>query len=90
MAIEHLHGLVMDQPMHPKDRAAWWMEYLLRHPNPSDSMRNPAVELFWWQYFLIDVIAFLLIVVISFIIIVKFLIKFACCRKSKSVKCKKE
>ena len=90
MAINHLHELVMDQPMHPVDRAAWWMEYLIRHPNPDDAMRSPALELVWWQYLLIDVFIFLFIIVISFIIVVKFLYKFFCCRNKKSIKPKKE
>ena len=89
-AINHLHELVMDQPMHPVDRATWWMEYLIRHPNPDDSMRSPAVELLWWQYLLIDVMIFLVIIVISFIIVVKFLFNFFCCRNKNARKAKTE
>ena len=90
MAINHLHELVMDQPMHPVDKATWWMEYLIRHPNPDDAMRSPALELLWWQYLLIDVLIFLVVVVISFIIVVRFLYNFFCCRNKNLRKPKNE
>ena len=76
--------------MHPVDRAAWWMEYLIRHPNPEDSIRNPALGLSWWQYFLIDVIIFLTIVVFVLIMVVKFAIGLCCCREGNKRKSKKE
>ena len=89
-SINRLHDLVMDQPMHPVDRAAWWMEYLIRHPNSEDSMRNPVLDLSWWQYFLIDVIIFFAIVVLILTIIIKFAIKLCCCRGGTNRKSKKE
>ena len=54
-AVDAVGRLAMDQPQHPVERAAWWMEYLLRHPgNPG--MRSPSLELWWWQYLLLDVL----------------------------------
>jgi hypothetical protein len=29
-SVTQLNDLVLDQPMHPRDRAVWWLEYLLR------------------------------------------------------------
>ena len=80
----------MDQPMHPVDRAVWWMEYLIRHPNPEDTMKSPGSELSWWQYFLIDVFVFLVIIIVAFFTTMKFLIKLFCCRKRNGGKSKKE
>ena len=80
----------MDQPMHPVDRAVWWMEYLIRHPNSEDTMRSPGAEISWWQYFLIDVFTFLVIISVAFLTIIKLLIKFCCCRKRHGGKSKKD
>ena len=51
--VDRVGRLMMDQPLHPVDRATWWMEYVLRHPGKG--MKSPAQELHWWQYFLLDV-----------------------------------
>ena len=81
-ATAELSELVMDTPQHPLDRAVWWMEYLLRHPgNPG--MRNPARHLSWVQYFLIDVIAFFVAVLVLICYILKKLVFFCCVRKQK-------
>ena len=79
-AIDRLHELVMDQPMHPVDRAVWWMEYILRHPDPEDAIRNPVLELYWWQYFMFDVLLLSLLVLFVIIFIVNFFVRFCICR----------
>ena len=61
-AVDKLGQLVMDQPMHPVERAAWWMEYVVRHPG-NEAMRSPAQSLAWWQYFLLDVLLVMVVVV---------------------------
>lgn len=43
------------------ERAVWWTEYVLRH-NGAKHLRSAAVDMPWYQYFLLDVIAFLLAV----------------------------
>ena len=62
-AITELSDLVMDQPQHPLDRVVWWMEYLLRHPH-NPGMVSPTQDLWWYQYFLLDVIAVILLGVV--------------------------
>merc|ERR1719322_1283632 len=70
-SVSKLSNLIMDQPLHPLDRAVWWLEYLLRHPHNPD-MKTVTHELNWLQYFLLDVIAaILLIFTIIFLLIVK-------------------
>ena len=75
--------------MHPVERATWWMEYLLRHPKPEDAMRNPALQLSWWQYFMIDVFVLSGIVLYIVFIVLRSVLKLCCC-PTKPTKSKKE
>ncbi|XP_066998719.2 UDP-glycosyltransferase UGT5 [Anabrus simplex] len=50
------------------DRAIWWIEYVLRH-NGARHLRSAALDLSWYQYLLLDVIAFLLLVSIIALIV---------------------
>ena len=69
-AVSDLRDLILDQPLPPLTRAVWWLEYLLRHPH-NTSMRSPLHRLAWYQYFLLDVLCFLLaiIAILSFLVI---------------------
>ncbi|XP_068082903.1 UDP-glucosyltransferase 2-like [Anabrus simplex] len=51
------------------DRAIWWIEYVLRH-NGAPHLRSAALDLSWYQYLLLDVIAFLLLVSIIALIVI--------------------
>ena len=82
-AVRRLSDLIMDQPQHPLDRAAWWMEYLLRHPH-NQGMRSPVHNLYWFQYFLLDVILTFLVIFLFIIWIIKKLVQY--CRAGKTKK----
>lgn len=47
------------------DKVIWWIEYVIRH-NGAEHLRSPAVEMPLYEYFMIDVIFFLLVVVFIF------------------------
>eukprot|EP00092_Neocalanus_flemingeri_P022606 GFUD01024519.1.p1 GENE.GFUD01024519.1~~GFUD01024519.1.p1 ORF type:complete len:510 (+),score=97.85 GFUD01024519.1:201-1730(+) len=79
-AVSELRDLIMDQPQHPLDRAAWWMEYLLRHPH-NPGMRNPAQKLYWFQYFLLDVILVFVVTFVIIVLVVRKIVKY--CRGEK-------
>ena len=64
--VDNIADLIMDQPLHPLERATWWLEYLLRHPG-NVAMRNPVQHLAWYQYFLLDV---LLVVAVGILVAV--------------------
>lgn len=49
-----------DRPLSPLDTAAYWIEYVARNKG-APFMKTAAVELPFYQYLLIDVIAFILI-----------------------------
>lgn len=45
--------------MSPKDTAVFWTEYVLRHKG-ADHLKTASTQLEWYQYLLLDVIAFVL------------------------------
>ena len=65
-----LHNLIIDQPIHPLDRAVWWMEYLLRHPNHEDQFRSSSEDVAGWQYFwnIVPLLVVVIIIIYSIII----------------------
>eukprot|EP00088_Acartia_fossae_P000321 TRINITY_DN10124_c0_g1_i3.p1 TRINITY_DN10124_c0_g1~~TRINITY_DN10124_c0_g1_i3.p1 ORF type:complete len:524 (-),score=91.72 TRINITY_DN10124_c0_g1_i3:413-1984(-) len=85
-SVASLQNLILDAPMHPLDHAVWWLEYLLRHPH-NPRMRSPAKELYWFQYYLLDVagLVFLVLYIVYKILRTVFglLCGLCCSRKSK-------
>lgn len=51
-----------DRPLPPLDTAIYWVEYVARHKG-APHMRTAAVNMPFYQYYLLDVISFLLLVV---------------------------
>ncbi|XP_078604051.1 UDP-glucuronosyltransferase 2C1-like [Branchiostoma floridae x Branchiostoma japonicum] len=54
-----LSRLHRDQPQSPMERAVWSIEHVIKHGG-LPHLRARAVELPWYQYYLLDVAAFLL------------------------------
>ncbi|KAK4872327.1 hypothetical protein RN001_014356 [Aquatica leii] len=73
--IEELADLAEDQPMTGLERAVWWTEYVLRH-NGTRHLKNPIFDIPWYQYYLLDVYAVMLSVVIAFIYICVLILRF--------------
>ncbi|KAJ9595862.1 hypothetical protein L9F63_012943, partial [Diploptera punctata] len=63
-----------DQPETPLEKAIYWTEYVLRHKG-AKHLRARSVDMPLYQYLLLDVIAVLLIGVISVIILLLFILK---------------
>ena len=74
--------LIMDQAMHPLERAVWWLEYLLRHPHNPD-MRPVTHSLHWTQFFLLDVLAVILLAIAVLGAIVVKLVRCCCCSRKR-------
>ncbi|XP_078602355.1 UDP-glucuronosyltransferase 2C1-like [Branchiostoma floridae x Branchiostoma japonicum] len=84
-----LSRLHRDQPQPPMERAVWWIEHVIKHgrlPN----LRARAVELPWYQYYLLDVVAFLLAVCAAVLGIVwyscSFFCRKICCKSGAKLK----
>ncbi|CAD7082964.1 unnamed protein product [Hermetia illucens] len=63
-----------DRPQSPMDTAIWWIEYVLRHPNPTH-LRPPTLDLSLLQISSCDVILFLILVLAIIIWIIYLLVK---------------
>ncbi|KAJ4429514.1 hypothetical protein ANN_21683, partial [Periplaneta americana] len=61
--MKRMSAIAKDEPQTSIDKAVWWTEYVLRH-NGAKHLRSAAVDLTWYQYFLLDVLAFLFIIII--------------------------
>ncbi|XP_078602710.1 UDP-glucuronosyltransferase 1A5-like [Branchiostoma floridae x Branchiostoma japonicum] len=79
-----LSRLHRDQPQSPMERAVWWIEHVIKHGG-LPHLRARAVELPWYQYYLLDVVAFLLGIGTAVLGTVWYSCSFVCrmcCRKS--------
>jgi glucuronosyltransferase len=61
MKMKEWSALMRDAPQTPRERALFWIEYVLRHKG-ARSLQPPTVHTPFYQYFLIDVISFLALV----------------------------
>lgn len=74
-----------DQPQKPLERAVYWVEYVLRHKG-AYHLRSSALDLAWYQYLLLDVVAFLGVITlvslaITFLVVRKLFCSFFCKKK---------
>ncbi|XP_021934412.1 UDP-glucuronosyltransferase 2B20-like [Zootermopsis nevadensis] len=53
---QRVSRIFRDQPLTPLEQAVFWTEYVIRHKG-APHMRSAALDLAWYQYFLLDVIA---------------------------------
>ncbi|XP_026819752.1 UDP-glucuronosyltransferase 2B7-like isoform X2 [Rhopalosiphum maidis] len=63
-----------DRPMSALDTAVYWVEYVIRHKG-AHHLRSTAVKLTWYQYLLLDVILFFIIIALLLIYICYFITK---------------
>uniref|UniRef100_UPI0037E71702 UDP-glucuronosyltransferase 1A1-like n=1 Tax=Semicossyphus pulcher TaxID=241346 RepID=UPI0037E71702 len=77
--MQRLSALHKDRPMEPIDLSVFWTEFVMRHKG-AKHLRAAVHDLHWFQYFCLDVIAFLATVVLVFVIVTIKCFKL-CCRK---------
>ncbi|XP_028660752.2 UDP-glucuronosyltransferase 2A1-like isoform X6 [Erpetoichthys calabaricus] len=65
MKLSRIHH---DQPVKPLDTAVFWIEFVMRHKG-AKHLRPAAHNLTWYQYHCLDVIAFLLVCILTSVII---------------------
>lgn len=88
---KHVKRAFTDRPLSPLDTAIFWTEYVIRHGG-APHLRSAAVDLAWYQYYLLDVLAVLFLILVAvlsfFFLILKKL--FSLCRSSKTVQQKQK
>ncbi|KAF5302522.1 hypothetical protein FQR65_LT00894 [Abscondita terminalis] len=70
--VKEVAKLILDQPMSGLDKAIWWTEYVIRH-NGTKHLRSPILDIPFYQYYLLDVIAVFtlaIVVLISVIVLI--------------------
>ena len=83
--------LMKDSPRTPLEKTGDWIEYVLRHGG-ARHLRAQVFNIPWYQYYLLDVIAFLIAVVTLVVMVIRLTCKCMCrlcCRRSSN-KTKKE
>ena len=78
-----------DQPETPRERAVFWVEYVMRHDG-AQHLRSAALDLHWTQEALLDVYAVIFAVLFMIVCFDYWLIKKLCCRSKKSENSKTE
>lgn len=67
--------LSSDWPMNGIEETIWWTEYVLRH-NSTEHLKGPARKIPTYQYYLLDVIGGVTLVVLVTIYLLVILVKF--------------
>ena len=77
--------LMKDSPRTPSEKTADWIEHVLRHG--AQHLRGQAYNIPWYQYYLLDVMAFLVTIVTFVTIVIGWTCRClcrVCCRKGES------
>lgn len=88
---KHISGLLRDRSQTPLQEACNWIEYTLRHGG-AKHLKAQVFKVPWYQYYLLDVIAFLLAVATVTVIVIRLICRFLCrmCCKKGDGKTKKD
>jgi glucuronosyltransferase len=65
---QRLSRIFRDQPLTPLQQAVYWTEYVIRHKG-APHLRSAVLDLTWYQYLLLDVIAVLSLAIVSLLLI---------------------
>ncbi|KAF7264748.1 hypothetical protein GWI33_022483 [Rhynchophorus ferrugineus] len=84
---KELSARFSDRPMSPMDTAIYWIEHVVRHKGAAH-MRSATIDLPFYQYFLIDVLTFLAVVLLAAGYIASKTIKFSLRLMTKTNKTK--
>lgn len=72
--MSEISSLLKDRPQTPVNTSVYWVEYVIRHKG-AKHLRSGAEHLNFWQYFLIDVIAVVVLAITSIIALFIFIVR---------------
>ena len=76
--IDLVSEIYRDQPMTARERAAYWVDHVLEFG--ADHLRSAALDMPWYQYLMLDIIATLLMFITLIIVLMYKLTKMICRR----------
>ena len=74
---QRISRLLSDRPRSPAHEAVDWVEYTLRHGGLAH-LRPYSSQLAWYQYFLVDVVLFLVLIFFVVILLIKYTVRLVC------------
>jgi UDP:flavonoid glycosyltransferase YjiC (YdhE family) len=78
--IKKASAIMRDSPMTPRETVAYWIEHVIKHGHRH--LRSHAMDLAWYEYFMVDVLAVVGAVLIVVAVVVVALLR-CCCRCCK-------
>ena len=76
-AVRHRQQLMREQPLQPRDLAVHWVEHVIRHGG-APHLRSVGADLNFFQYYSLDVLAFLLVALMLLMKLVVMMTKWIC------------
>ncbi|TGZ54174.1 UDP-glucosyltransferase 2-like isoform X1 [Temnothorax longispinosus] len=70
--VKKLSKKFLDRPTSALNTSVFWVEYIAKYGN---ILQSPALNLYWWQQCLLDVYAFIFVVVITVLYIALFILR---------------
>ena len=86
LSLNLIHSLYTDTQQNPREKAAWWVEYVCRHKGAKILQSHHLEEAPWYQYYHVDIIVFIMIVSFAIALIFAnliFICNICCARKVK-------
>ncbi|XP_013390324.1 UDP-glucuronosyltransferase 2C1 [Lingula anatina] len=87
---KRISSIVRDQQNDPQETFLYWVNYVIRHKGSLHLRSQAAASLSWYQYLLLDIVAFLVLCVTIALTVLYFLCRLVwtcvCCRLYKSLR----
>nr|CAI5847610.1 unnamed protein product [Callosobruchus analis] len=85
---EALADIILDEPMTGVEKVVWWSEYVIRHKG-AKYLRNQNLDVPLYQYFMLDILAFVIVIFITLLVSMLVVYKGIRCFFSTSFGCAK-
>ncbi|XP_017015767.2 UDP-glycosyltransferase UGT5-like [Drosophila takahashii] len=86
--VQRVSNIFRDRPLEPRKSAVYWIEYVIRHRG-APHMRSAGLDLNWFQFYLLDVVAFVAVIALAGILALSLAIRLLMGSNKKHKKAKK-